>query len=275
MRSLARSVVISERCLASCVATPRFATGVAGIGRRSRKGSLIWLRGGRRSRGWSRTPGCSPTFRSVLPGRSAAGTACSSRGRSRRRSPEATNRIGRVGRGRWRGARSRSRTGSRSTFRMMGAYASVTRRSTSRSIFRGALKRELVWCLGTGRAVWVPWERSRRKMWAHVTPETLIREWLVEAEDRAVPGHGGDLRIGLERSALGTVVERRTGLTLLVHVPREEGYRHKETPKKGPVLVGYGAVTMKNAVAWASGQPSSTINLAIRRRWMGVRAALR
>jgi len=115
---------------------------------------------------------------------------------------------------------------------------------------RGALKRELVWCLRTGRALRAPRERSRRKTWAHVTPETLISERPAEAEDRAVPGHWeGDLLIGLERSAIGTVVERKTKYTLLVHLPREEGYRHKETPRNGPALAGYGAVTMKNALA--------------------------
>ena len=41
---------------------------------------------------------------------------------------------------------------------------------------RGALKRDLVWCLRTGRALRAPRERSRRKTWAHVTPETLISE---------------------------------------------------------------------------------------------------
>ncbi len=38
---------------------------------------------------------------------------------------------------------------------------------------RGALKRELVLCLRTGRALRAPRERSRRKTWAHVTPEAL------------------------------------------------------------------------------------------------------
>ena len=115
---------------------------------------------------------------------------------------------------------------------------------------RGALKRELVWCLRTGRALRAPRERSRRKAWAHVTPETLISERPAEVEDRAVPGHWeGDLLIGLERSAVGTVVERTTRFTMLVHLPREEGYRHKETVKNGPALAGYGATTMKNALA--------------------------
>jgi len=115
---------------------------------------------------------------------------------------------------------------------------------------RGALKRELVWCLRTGRALRAPRERSRRRTWAHVTPGTLISERPAEAEDRAVPGHWeGDLLIGLERSAIGTVVDRTTRFTMLVHLPREEGYRHKETPKNGPALAGYGAITMKNALA--------------------------
>ena len=115
---------------------------------------------------------------------------------------------------------------------------------------RGALKRELVACLRTGRALRVPRARSRRKAWAHVTPEVMISERPAEAEDRAVPGHWeGDLLIGLERSAIGTLVERTTRFTMLVHLPREDGYRHKHTVKNGPALAGYGAVTMKNALA--------------------------
>jgi IS30 family transposase len=54
---------------------------------------------------------------------------------------------------------------------------------------RGALNRELVACLRTGRALRLPRARSRRQAWAHVTPEVMISERPAEAEDRAVPGH--------------------------------------------------------------------------------------
>ena len=86
---------------------------------------------------------------------------------------------------------------------------------------RGALKRELVACLRTGRALRLPRQRSRRQAWAHVTPEVLISERPAEAEDRAVPGHWeGDLIIGKDcKSAVGTLVERTTRYVLLLHLP--------------------------------------------------------
>jgi len=115
---------------------------------------------------------------------------------------------------------------------------------------RGALKRELIACLRTGRALRVPRARARQKAWAHVTPEVMISERPAEVEDRAVPGHWeGDLLIGLERSAIGTLVERTTRFTMLVHLPREEGYGLIPRTKNGPALAGYGALTMNNALA--------------------------
>ena len=90
---------------------------------------------------------------------------------------------------------------------------------------RGALRRELVACLRTGRALRVPRARSRQTAWGHVTEAVMISERPAEVADRAVPGHWeGDLIIGLKRSAIGTLVERTTRLTMLVHLPREDGY---------------------------------------------------
>jgi hypothetical protein len=65
---------------------------------------------------------------------------------------------------------------------------------------RGALRRELVACLRTGRALRVPRARTRHRPGGHVTAEVMISERPAEVEDRAVPGHWeGDLIIGADR----------------------------------------------------------------------------
>ena len=115
---------------------------------------------------------------------------------------------------------------------------------------RGALKRELVACLRTGRALRVPRARARKQPGGHVTSQVLISERPAEAEDRAVPGHWeGDLIIGLNRSAIGTVVERSTRFTMLVHLPRMPGYGTESRVNNGPALAGYGAEAMRDALA--------------------------
>lgn len=114
---------------------------------------------------------------------------------------------------------------------------------------RSALKRELVACLRTGRALRVPRARSQNKPQGHVTADVVLSERPAEAADRAVPGHWeGDLIIGTGRSAIGTIVERSSRSTLLVHLPRLEGWGEKPYLKNGPSLGGYGAVAMNAAL---------------------------
>jgi IS30 family transposase len=114
---------------------------------------------------------------------------------------------------------------------------------------RGALKRELVACLRTGRALREPRARSQSKPQGHVTADVVIAERPAEADDRAVPGHWeGDLIIGTGRSAIGTVVERASRATLLVHLPRLDGWGETPPVKNGPALGGYGAIAMNAAL---------------------------
>ena len=114
---------------------------------------------------------------------------------------------------------------------------------------RGALQRELGAGLRTGRALRTPRARTQNKPQGHVTADVVLSERPAQAEDRAVPGHWeGDLIIGTGRSAIGTLVERSSRSTILVHLPRLEGWGDKPPVKNGPSLGGYGAVAMNTAL---------------------------
>jgi len=115
---------------------------------------------------------------------------------------------------------------------------------------RGALRRELTTCLRTGRALRVPRARTRRQGRPFVTPEVQISRRPAEATDRAVPGHWeGDLILGLNSSAIGTLVERTTRFTLLLHLPRMAGHGPGVRVKNGPALAGHGAEAVRDAIA--------------------------
>jgi IS30 family transposase len=114
---------------------------------------------------------------------------------------------------------------------------------------RGALRQELTACLRTGRALRVPRARSRGRGKGFVQPEILISERPAEIEDRAVPGHWeGDLILGLGSSAIGTLVERTTRFTMLLHLPRMQGHGEARI-KNGPALAGHGAQAVRDAIA--------------------------
>jgi IS30 family transposase len=114
---------------------------------------------------------------------------------------------------------------------------------------RGALRRELTACLRTGRALRVPRARTRGRGKTFVTSEVMISQRPAEADDRAVPGHWeGDLIVGLGSSAIGTLVERTTRFTMLLHLPRMDGHGGPRI-KNGPALAGHGAEAVRDAIA--------------------------
>jgi transposase, IS30 family len=89
---------------------------------------------------------------------------------------------------------------------------------------RGALRRELASCLRTGRALRRPRRREGERR-GRIPGQVNISERPAEAADRAVPGHWeGDLITGRDnKSAIGTLVERRTRFVMLLHLPAGHG----------------------------------------------------
>ena len=97
---------------------------------------------------------------------------------------------------------------------------------------RGGLRKELHECLRTGRALRKPRHQLGERR-GRIKDKVMISERPPEVEDRAVPGHWeGDLIVGKDgASAIGTLVERTTRFTMLLH------------------LTDQSALTVRNAVA--------------------------
>ena len=84
---------------------------------------------------------------------------------------------------------------------------------------KGALRRELSRCLRTGRAVRRPQGRPKSTK-GQIRDMVMISERPAAVEDRAVPGHWeGDLIMGKNKTAIGTLVERWSRYVMLFGLP--------------------------------------------------------
>jgi transposase, IS30 family len=118
---------------------------------------------------------------------------------------------------------------------------------------RGALRRELVACLRTGRALRKPRRREGERR-GRIPGMVLISERPAEAEDRAVPGHWeGDLIIGAgNKSAIGTLVERATRFVLLLHLP--DGYAPDRVAAAMTEAMGGLPDALRRSLTWDQGK---------------------
>jgi transposase, IS30 family len=85
---------------------------------------------------------------------------------------------------------------------------------------RGSLRADLYKCLSTKRAAGKHRGPNARHGVFSSGEEFTIADRPPEADNRAVPGHWeGDLIVGPNNSAIGTLVERATRFTILRHLP--------------------------------------------------------
>jgi IS30 family transposase len=134
----------------------------------------------------------------------------------------------------------------------------VSHETIYRSLFvqgRGELRRELTRCLRTGRKKRRP--HGSQKSWGHVHDMVMIAERPAEVEDRAVPGHWeGDLISGaLNKSAVGTLVERSTRLVLLLHLPNGKSAGDVELAMKRAIITL--PEELRRSITWDQGTEMS------------------
>ena len=116
---------------------------------------------------------------------------------------------------------------------------------------RGQLRADLHKCLSTHRPARKP--RGQTKSRGTFSDVITISQRPAEAADRAVPGHWeGDLIVGAgHRSAIGTLVERSTRFTILLHLPVD----HRANTVAAAMLEAMGDLPahLRRSITWDRG----------------------
>lgn len=120
---------------------------------------------------------------------------------------------------------------------------------------RGELRRELARCLRFGRAR----RRARGAVEGRgrIPGMVMLSERPAEVDDRAVPGHWeGDLILGEGgRSAVGTLVERTTRFTLLLHLEDRSAVAVEEAMRRAIRTL---PMELRRSITWDQGAEMAT-----------------
>lgn len=119
---------------------------------------------------------------------------------------------------------------------------------------RGALRKELVSCLRSGRVTRRPHGRGVAGKGARIKDMAMIADRPPEIEDRAVPGDWeGDLIIGstASNSSIGTLVERTTRMVLLFPLGHDRSAEN--TRRKLTALIQTLPAQMMRSITWDQG----------------------
>ena len=126
---------------------------------------------------------------------------------------------------------------------------------------KGELKKDVIKALGSGRAQRRPHGQTDCRRPRFREPMVMISERPAEVEDRAMPGHWeGDLICSAaNKSAIGTLVERSTRFTILLHLP--DGHDAEHVRQAVIRKMQYLPKLLRNSLTWDQGS-----ELALRKR---------
>ena len=124
---------------------------------------------------------------------------------------------------------------------------------------RGAFRCELTACLRWGLALRAPRERTCGRGKTLVGDAIMINERPPVVEDRAIPRHWEGVSSWACTAAIGTLVERSSRFTMLLHLPRQEGYQRGQRVKNGSPLAGHGAEAVPTAIVQSMSELPATL----------------